>query len=146
MEIGKVGVIGCGLMGGGIAQVCAQAGFETVVHEVSQELLDKGLQQIDGILQKDVDKGKLTAEQRDATLARLAPTTALDALADCQIVIEAIVENLDAKREVFPALDALCPPETVFASNTSSLTIAEIAAATGRPDRFAGLHFFNRRF
>jgi 3-hydroxybutyryl-CoA dehydrogenase len=143
MEIRKVGVVGCGLMGGGIAQVCAQAGFETVVREVSQDLLDRGMGRIAGLLEKDVGKGRLSAEQRDATLARLAPTTALDALADCQIVVEAIVENLDAKREVFGALDAICAPATIFASNTSSLTIAEMAATTKRPDRFAGLHFFN---
>lgn len=143
MEIRKVGVIGCGLMGGGIAQVCAQSGFETVVREVSQDLLDRGMGRIAGFLKKDVDKGKLAPEARDAALERLKPTTALDDLAGCQIVIEAIVENLEAKREVFSALDALCPPETIFASNTSSLTIVEMAAVTRRPDRFAGLHFFN---
>jgi 3-hydroxybutyryl-CoA dehydrogenase len=143
MEIRKVGVVGCGLMGGGIAQVCAQAGFETVVREVSQDLLDRGMGRIASLLEKDVGKGRISAEQRDATLARLAPTTALDALADCQIVVEAIVENLDAKREVFGALDAICAPDAIFASNTSSLTIAEMAATTKRPDRFAGLHFFN---
>ena len=143
MEITKVGVVGCGLMGGGIAQVCAQSGLETVVREVSQDLLDRGMARIGGFLEKDVSKGKLAPEARDAALARLHPTTALDAFADCQIVIEAIVENLDAKRELFTALDALCPPETIFASNTSSLTIIEMAATTRRPDRFAGLHFFN---
>jgi 3-hydroxybutyryl-CoA dehydrogenase len=143
MEIRKVGVVGCGLMGGGIAQVCAQSGFETVVREVTPELLDKGMARISGILDKDVSKGKLSAEARADAWARLKPTTELDALADCQIVVEAIVESLDAKRELFGALDALCPPETIFASNTSSLTIIEMAATTRRPDRFAGLHFFN---
>jgi 3-hydroxybutyryl-CoA dehydrogenase len=130
-------------MGGGIAQVCAQSGFETVIREVSPELLDKGMARIAGILDKDVGKGKLSAEARADAWARLQPTTALEPLAGCQIVVEAIVENLDAKRELFGALDALCPPETIFASNTSSLTIIEMAATTRRPDRFAGLHFFN---
>src|SRR5262245_37425024 len=143
MEIRKVGVVGCGLMGGGIAQVCAQAGFETVVREVSQQVLDEGVRRIESILLKDVGKGKLTAEAKQAAMARLQPTTALDALADCQIVVEAIVERLDAKRELFAALDGICPPETIFASNTSSLPIIEIASATQRSDRFAGLHFFS---
>ena len=143
MEIRKVGVVGCGLMGGGIAQVCAQSGFETVVREVSQDMLDQGLRRIAGILAKDVGKGKLAPEARDAAMGRLQPTTALDSFADCQIVVEAIVERLDAKRELFSALDRICPPETIFASNTSSLTIIEMAAATRRPDRFAGLHFFS---
>jgi 3-hydroxybutyryl-CoA dehydrogenase len=143
MEIRKVGVVGCGLMGGGIAQVCAQSGFETVVREVSQDLLDKGLARIAGILQKDVSKGKLTPHAKDAAMSLLKPTTALDAFADCDLIVEAIVENLGAKHELFGALDVLCPPETIFASNTSSLTIIEMAAGTRRPDRFAGLHFFN---
>jgi 3-hydroxybutyryl-CoA dehydrogenase len=142
MEIRKVGVVGCGLMGGGIAQICAQSGFETVVREVSQELLDQGLRRIESILLKDIGKGKLDAQVKDAAMARLQPTTALDAFADCQVVVEAIVERLDAKRELFTVLDDICPPATIFASNTSSLTIIEIAIATGRPDRFAGLHFF----
>jgi 3-hydroxybutyryl-CoA dehydrogenase len=143
MEIRKVGVVGCGLMGGGIAQVCAQSGFETVVREVSQELLDRGMAGIELRLSRDVSKGKLTAHAKDATLGLLKPTTTLDALAGCQVVVEAIVESLDAKRELYTALDAICPPDTIFASNTSSLTIIEMAAVTNRPDRFAGLHFFN---
>jgi 3-hydroxybutyryl-CoA dehydrogenase len=143
MEIRKVGVVGCGLMGGGIAQICAQSGFETVVREVSQELLDQGLRRIENILLKDVGKGKLDAAAKDAAMARLLPTTTLDAFADCEIVVEAIVERLDAKRELFAAIDQICPLTTIFASNTSSLTIIEIAAATKRPDRFAGLHFFS---
>ena len=143
MQIRKVGVVGCGLMGGGIAQICAQSGFETLVREVSQDLLDQGLRRIESILAKDVHKGKLEAEAKDAAMARLQPTTALDGFADCQIVVEAIVERLEAKRELFAALDDICPPATIFASNTSSLTIIEIAAATRRADRFAGLHFFS---
>jgi len=143
MEIRKVGVAGCGLMGGGIAQVCAQAGFETVVREVSPELLEKGVGAIERRLARDVAKGKATQQAKDAALSLLQPTTELDAFADCQVIVEAIVENLDAKRELYSALDAICPPDTIFASNTSSLTIIEMAAATKRPDRFAGLHFFN---
>ena len=143
MEIRKVGVVGCGLMGGGIAQVAAQSGFETVVREVSQELIDKGMARIESILARDVTKGKLTAHAKDWALSLIKPTTDLHAFADCQIVVEAIIENLDAKRELYAALDAICPPETIFASNTSSLTIVEMAAVTKRPDRFAGLHFFN---
>ena len=143
MQIKKVGVLGCGLMGAGIAQVSAQAGFTTVVKEVEQQFLDKGMARIEGILGKDVAKGKLSADDRDATLSRLRGTTLFADLADCDLIIEAIVENMDAKREVFSALDALCPEHTIFASNTSSLTIVEMAAVTKRPDRFAGLHFFN---
>jgi 3-hydroxybutyryl-CoA dehydrogenase len=143
MEIRKVGVIGCGLMGGGIAQVSAQSGFETVVREVSQDLIDQGLRRIESVLLKDIGKGKLSADAKDAAMARIQPTTALDPFADCQVVVEAIVERLDAKRELFSVLDNICPPETIFASNTSSLSIIEIAAATKRPDRFAGLHFFS---
>src|SRR5258705_9319235 len=113
-------------MGGGIAQICAQSGFETVVREVSQELLDQGLRRIEHILLKDVGNGKLDAAAKDAAMARLQPTIALDAFADCQIVVEAIIERLDAKRELFAALDQICPSTTIFASNTSSLTIIEI--------------------
>lgn len=143
MAITKVGVLGCGLMGAGIAQVAAQAGFMTVVREVNQAVLDKGLDRINAILEKDVSKGKLSATDRDASLARLYGTTSFEDLADCDLIIEAIVEQLPAKREVFTALDELCPPSTIFVSNTSSLTIMEMAAVTKRPDRFAGLHFFN---
>lgn len=143
MEINKVGVVGCGLMGAGIAQVCAQSGFQTVVRETEQQLLDRGLARIDGFLRKDLSKGKLSQDALDTTLSRLHGTTDLAALADCDLIIEAIVENLDAKRDLYQQLDTRCPPQTIFASNTSSLTIIEMAAVTKRPDRFAGLHFFN---
>jgi 3-hydroxybutyryl-CoA dehydrogenase len=143
MEINKVGVVGCGLMGAGIAQVCAQAGLRTVVRETEQALLDRGLARIDGFLRKDASKGRLSAADLAATLDRLQGATDLADLADCDLIIEAIVENLDAKRDLYQQLDALCPPQTIFASNTSSLTIIEMAAVTNRPDRFAGLHFFN---
>jgi 3-hydroxybutyryl-CoA dehydrogenase len=143
MEINKVGVVGCGLMGAGIAQVCAQSGYQTVVREVERSALDKGLGRIENILNKDVSKGKLSEDNKQATLSRLSGTTDVTYLADCDIVIEAIVENLDAKRDLYQQLDQLCPPHTIFASNTSSLPIIEMAAVTNRPDRFAGLHFFN---
>jgi 3-hydroxybutyryl-CoA dehydrogenase len=143
MTIKKVGVLGCGLMGSGIAEVAARAGLETVVREVEQGLLDKGLSRIQGSLGKAVEKGKLQAEERDATLGRLHGTTGFDDLADCDLVVEAIVENVEEKRRTFAALDAVVKPEAIFASNTSSLTITQLAMATKRPDRFVGLHFFN---
>ena len=143
MAIRKVGVLGAGLMGSGIAEVCAKAGYDTLVREVSDELVKKGLSRIDGSLAKAVEKGKLPAPEKEAAWKRIASTTRLEDLADCDIVIEAIVENLDVKKETYRALDVACKPETIFCSNTSSLTITEMSAATKRPDRFAGLHFFN---
>ena len=143
MAIQTVGVVGCGLMGSGIAQVCAEAGYAVVVREVGEDLLKKGLAQIDGFLQKGVDRGKVTAEGKALVMGRLRGTTDIGALAACDIVIEAVVESLGAKREVYEALDAACPKHTIFASNTSSLSVTEMAAFTKRPDRFVGLHFFN---
>jgi 3-hydroxybutyryl-CoA dehydrogenase len=142
-EIQKVGVVGCGLMGRGIAQVSAAAGYETVVREVNETLLDKGLGAIRAQLDRAVEKGKLESEARDATLGRLTGTVSLDDLADCDLVIEAIVENIEAKKDLLGALDRQNPDHTIFASNTSSLTVTEMGASTGRPDRFVGLHFFN---
>jgi len=143
MAIQKVGVIGCGLMGSGIVQVAAQAGFDVRVREVSDDALKKGLARIDKFLQGGVDKGKLTAEQKAQILGRIHGTTRLEDLKDSDLVIEAAIENLDAKHEVFAALDAVCGPTAIFASNTSSLSITEMAAKTKRPARFVGLHFFN---
>ncbi|MFL5387021.1 MAG: 3-hydroxyacyl-CoA dehydrogenase family protein [Longimicrobiaceae bacterium] len=142
-EIKRVGVLGCGLMGSGIAQICAAAGYDTIVREVSDEVVQKGIGGIGRQLGKQVEKGKLAAEDRDALLGRLRGTSNLEDLKDCDIVIEAIVENLDLKNEIWRTLDGLCPPHTIFASNTSSLTIADMAAATKRPERMVGLHFFN---
>ncbi|HKB70491.1 MAG TPA: 3-hydroxybutyryl-CoA dehydrogenase [Thermoanaerobaculia bacterium] len=139
----RVGVLGCGLMGSGIAEVCAKAGYETVVREVEDGLLKKGMARLEGSLAKAVEKGKLSAADRDAIGKRLTGTTSLEDMKDCDVVLEAIVENLDLKKETFAALDRLCKPETIFCSNTSSLTIIEMSMATKRPDRFAGLHFFN---
>jgi 3-hydroxybutyryl-CoA dehydrogenase len=143
MSIQKVGVVGCGLMGSGIAQVAAQVGFPTVVREVSPEIVDKGLKSIEKNLARLVEKNAITDAQKNEIRARLKGTTSLDDLKDCDVIVEAIIEQLPAKRELFSALDALCPPSTIFASNTSSLTITEIATATKRPQRFVGLHFFN---
>lgn len=143
MAIQKVGVVGCGLMGSGIAQVCAQAGFQTVVREVSPELVEKGLKNIEKNLARLVEKAAIAESAKNEIRGRLKGVTLLDELKDCDLVVEAIVEQLPAKRELFSALDALCPAHTIFASNTSSLTITEIAAVTKRPQRFVGLHFFN---
>lgn len=143
MQIDTVGVVGCGLMGAGIAQVCAEAGFKVVVREVDQALLDKGLGRIASFLAKGVEKGKLSAERKDEVLGRLSGTTQLAELGGCDLVIEVVTENIAVKREVFQALDAACAPATIFASNTSSLSITEMAATTARPARFVGLHFFN---
>jgi len=141
--IQKVGVLGCGLMGSGIAQVAAAAGYSTTVRDVAEEFLKKGLAGIDKSLVKFVEKGTLTAQQRSETLARLKGTTKFEDLADCDIIIEAITENLEAKRETFAALDRISKPAAIFASNTSSLVITEIMTATKRVDRFIGMHFFN---
>jgi 3-hydroxybutyryl-CoA dehydrogenase len=143
MEIRKVGVVGCGLMGSGIAQVAAMAGFPTVVREVSQELLDKGLASIQRSLSKFQEKGEISAEQKAQTLGRLKPTLKLEDFADCDLVIEAIIENLDRKKALFAELDGIVQAEAVFASNTSSLCITEMMTATRRAPRFLGLHFFN---
>ena len=142
-EITKVGVLGCGLMGSGIAQVTAAAGYTTVVREVAQQFLDKGKAGITKSLDKFVEKGKLPPADRDATLGRLSFVTDLTALKDCDIIIEAVTEDLELKNGMWKELDAVCPRHTIFASNTSSLTIAAMAAATKRADRFVGLHFFN---
>ncbi len=143
MEIRKVGVVGCGLMGSGIAQVSAMSGFPTVVREVSQELLDKGLGQIDKSLAKFVEKGKLSPEQKSQALNRLQPTLRLADFAECDLVVEAIIENLELKKKLFAELDRVVKPEAIFASNTSSLCITEMLGVTRRGPRFLGLHFFN---
>ncbi len=143
MTIRKVGVLGAGLMGSGIAEVAARSGYTTVVREVSEELAHKGIGRIEGSLAKAVERKKLAPEEREATRGRLSSTTALADLADCDLIVEAIIENLDLKKQTYGELDRLCKPETIFCSNTSSLTITEMSAATSRPDRFAGLHFFN---
>jgi len=143
MEIKKVGVVGCGLMGSGIAQTAAVAGYETVVREITADLLDKGLSSIEKSLAKLVEKGTMSGEDRQAALRRLSGTVRLEDLGDCDIVIEAVSENIEVKNQTFRELDVACKPETIFASNTSSLSITQLMAATHRPERFLGLHFFN---
>ncbi len=143
MPIEKVGVVGCGLMGSGIAQVVAQAGCQVTVREVSADLVDKGLKSIEKNLHRLVEKNSISAAERDQVRGRLRGTTNLEDLRGCDLVIEAIVEQLSAKKELFGALDKLCPKATIFASNTSSISITEMAVSTQRPDRFLGLHFFN---
>ena len=143
MDIKTVGVLGCGLMGPGIAQVSAAAGYKTIVREVDDIALDKGLGRIKRFLDDGVSKGKVTAEARDTTLKGLSGTTTFEGLKDCDLVIEAIIENLDDKRQTYAALEKIVKPQTIFVSNTSSLCITELAASTERPDRFGGLHFFN---
>ncbi len=142
MQIKKVGVLGCGLMGSGIAQVAATAGYDVTVLEQEQKFLDKGFTGIEKSLAKFAEKGKLK-EPVEAVRARLKGTTDRNALANCDIIIEAIIENVEEKKKTFSALDAIVKKDAIFASNTSSISITEVAAATKRPDRFVGLHFFN---
>jgi len=147
MEIKKVGVLGCGLMGSGIAQVCATAGFDVTVLEVEQKYLDKGFAGIEKSLAKFAErgpeKGGITPKQRDETRARLKGTTKREELADCDIVIEAIIENVEEKKKMYASLDGIVKKDAIFASNTSSISVTELLTATKRPERFIGLHFFN---
>jgi 3-hydroxybutyryl-CoA dehydrogenase len=143
MAIKTVGVLGCGLMGSGIAQVSAQSGYRTIVREVEQKFLDKGLARINKFLTDGVEKGKVTPELRDKTLANLEGTTGFDDFGECDLVVEAIIENIDDKAAAYAELEQVVGPHTIFCTNTSSLCITELAARTTRPDRFAGLHFFN---
>ena len=138
-----VGVIGCGLMGSGIAQVCAQAGYRTIVREVDEATVEAGLGRIGRFLENGVARGKVTTDVRDATMRRLEGTTNFEALSESDLIIEAIVENLDAKRVAFAAVEEVVSDKTVFCSNTSSVCITELAASTKRPDKFIGLHFFS---
>jgi len=141
--IRHVAILGCGLMGSGIAEVCAKTGYDTQVREISDAFAEKGRAAIVKSLGRAVDRGKMTAEERDAAVGRIRMTTRLEDLAGADLIIEAVTENLEMKNEMFASLDRVCEPATIFASNTSSLTIAAMAAATSRPDRFVGLHFFN---
>ena len=143
MEIKRVGVVGCGQMGAGIAQVCAEAGYPVLVREDSDEVLKKGLARIEKFLARAVEKEKLSDEGKEEILGRIEGTTELAGFQDRDIVIEAVVESLPEKAKLFRDLDGVCPDEALFASNTSSLSITEMAAGSGRPDRFVGLHFFN---
>lgn len=143
MEIKRVGVVGCGTMGSGIAQVCAQSGYEVVVSEINDELLKKGLASIDAFLAKGIEKGKVTQEEKEATMTRIRGTTSMQGFRDCDLMIEAAVENMDLKKKLFTELDNICPKHAVLTSNTSSLSIMDMAVATARPEKVLGLHFFN---
>ncbi len=142
-NIKTVGVVGAGLMGSGIAQVVAQAGYAVIVREVEQRFLDKGLKGVEGQLQRAVEKGRMTVEEKAKLLGRIRWTLSLEDLKGVDLIIEAIIEDLALKQELYRALDGLCPPATIFVSNTSSISIIAMASVTGRADRFAGLHFFN---
>ena len=143
MEISKVGVVGCGIMGSGIAQVCAQSGYQVVVSEINDELLNKGLSSINSSLAKSVDKGEISPPDKDSISGRIKGTTALEDFSNCDLVIEAIVENLEAKKKVFAQLDRICSPHTILATNTSVIPILNMASQTSRPDKVVGLHFSN---
>jgi 3-hydroxybutyryl-CoA dehydrogenase len=143
MEIKKVGVVGAGIMGGGIAQVSAQAGFEVVVSEINAELLNKGLAGINSILTKSVEKGRMSQEDKDATIARIKGTTDMKDFASCDMVIEAVPENMDLKKKVFAELDKICPKHAILATNTSCLSVIDMAIATNRQTQVLGMHFFN---
>jgi len=143
MEIKKVGVVGCGIMGSGIATVCAQSGYPTVVSEINDELLNKGLTSIDKFLAKSVEKEKITQQDKDATMGRLKGTTDPRDFADCDMVIEAATENMELKKKIFTGLDEILPAHTILGTNTSCLSIIDVAAVTKRPEKVLGLHFMN---
>jgi 3-hydroxybutyryl-CoA dehydrogenase len=143
VEIKKVGVVGCGIMGAGITQVCAQSGYEVVVSEANEELINMGLASIKSLLVGSVDKGKISQQSVDTIIGRIKGTTKIRGFSDCDLVIEAVSEDLQAKKKVFAALDKVCPKHTILATNTSSLCVIEIAAETERLDKVLGLHFFN---
>jgi len=143
MEIRKVGVVGCGQMGGGITQVCAQSGYQVVVSEINDELLNKGLASINSFLAKSVEKGKITQQDKDATLSRIKGTTNPKDFQDCDLIIEAVIENMDLKKKIFAELDKICPRHAILSTNTSCLSIIDMAMVTSRPNKVLGLHFMN---
>ncbi len=143
MEIKRVGVVGAGIMGAGIVQVCAQSGYQVVVSEINDELLQKGIGTVDFFLGKAVQKERITSEEKDKIMGRIQGTTDPMHFKDCDLIVEAIIENLELKKELFKQLDEICPPHALLTSNTSSMTVVEMAAVTKRMDKVAGLHFFN---
>ena len=143
MEINKVGVVGCGTMGSGIVQVCAQSGYSVVVSEINEELLNKGLASIDSTLARSVERGRLSQEDKDATINRIKGTIRYEDFSDCDLVIEVAIEQMDLKKKIFTELDRVCPEHAILASNTSCLSVIDIAMVTRRPDKVLGLHFFN---
>ena len=143
MEIKKVGVVGCGTMGSGITQVCAQSGYQVIVSEINNELLNKGLASINNFLTKSIEKGKLSQQDKDAALARIKGTTNTKDFSDCDLMIEVVIENMELKKKIFAELDKICPKHTILATNTSCLSIIDMAMETSRPDKVLGLHFMN---
>lgn len=143
MEIKQVGVVGCGQMGSGITQVSAQSGYQVIVSEINEELLNKGLTSINSSLTKSVEKERISQQDKDSTLARIKGTTDMNAFSKCDLVIEAAIENLDLKKKIFAELDKICPKHAILATNTSCLSIIDMAIVTTRPDKVLGLHFFN---
>ncbi|MFC1899576.1 3-hydroxyacyl-CoA dehydrogenase family protein [Chloroflexota bacterium] len=143
MEIKKVGVVGCGLMGAGIAQVCAESGYDVVISEINEDLLNKGMDGIERIFTRDARKGRISEEEKSAIMARLSGTTDIQSFSDCDLVIEAVVENMELKKKIFTSLDEACPEGAILASNTSCLSIIDMAKVTSRPEKVLGLHFFN---
>ncbi len=143
MEIKRVGVVGCGQMGSGIAQVCAQSGYQTMVSEINDQLLNRGLSAIASSLAKGVERGKLSEADKESTLGRLRGTTKMEDFSECNLVIEAAVENMEEKKKVFATLDKICPKDAILSSNTSCLSVIEMASATQRLDKVVGIHFFN---
>ena len=143
MEIKKVGVVGCGAMGAGIAQVCAQSGYQVVVSEINDQLLNKGLASLNSILSKNVEKGKISQQDKDAIVGRIKGTTDMKDFGDCDLMIEAAIENLELKKKIFAELDKICPKHAILSTNTSCLSIVDMALATSKPDKVLGLHFFN---
>ncbi len=143
MKVNKVGVMGFGLMGSGIAQVSAESGYETIVREVDQKFIDQGFQRIEALLLKGVKKGQLTPDRKESILKRISGTTQIEELRDCDLIIEAITEDMQLKKELFKELDRICKKDCILASNTSSLVITEMAVVTSRPEKFVGVHFFN---
>lgn len=143
MEMKKIGVLGAGTMGAGIVQVAAQSGLEVVLRDIQQDFVDRGVKSIDKNLSKLVDKGKMEAADKEAVMGRVTGSVNMEALAECDLIIEAAIEVMDIKKSIFKELDTLCKPECILASNTSALSITEIGAATGRADKVIGMHFFN---
>lgn len=143
MDIKKVGVVGAGAMGSGIAQVCAQSGYNVVISEINAELLDKGLASINRFLSSGVEKGKISQQDKDSTMERIKGTIKIKDFADCDIVVEAVLEKIDLKQQVFAELDRICPKHAILATNTSGLSIIEISRVTSNPSKVVGLHFFN---
>jgi 3-hydroxybutyryl-CoA dehydrogenase len=142
MEVKKIGVVGCGLMGSGIAEVCARSGYSTIALEVNQQFLDKGMNSIKASLEKAASKGKMSAQDKDATLARLKGTINAEDFKDVDLVLEAVIENMDEKKRIMSTMDKICPPHAILASNTSCLSILQMAMATKRPTQVIGMHFF----